>query len=47
MRRRLLVALLPLCAGALVAVGCTGPAGLTGATGAQGQTGLGPRALQD
>jgi hypothetical protein len=29
MRRRLLVALLPLCAGALVAVGCTGPAGLT------------------
>jgi len=40
MRRRLLVALLPLCAGALVAVGCTGPAGLTGATGAQGQTGM-------
>ena len=39
MRRRLLVALLPLCAGALVAVGCTGPAGLTGATGAQGQMG--------
>ena len=40
MRRRLLVALLPLCAGVLVAVGCTGPAGLTGATGAQGQMGM-------
>ncbi len=31
MRRRLLVALLPLCAGVLVAVGCAGPAGPTGA----------------
>ena len=40
MRRRLLVSLLPLCAGALVAVACTGPAGMTGATGAQGQMGM-------
>ena len=40
MKRRELVALLPLCAGLLVAVGCTGPAGMTGATGAQGQAGM-------
>jgi len=39
MKRRLLVALLSLCAGALVAVGCTGPAGMTGAQGAPGMTG--------
>jgi outer membrane protein OmpA-like peptidoglycan-associated protein len=45
-KRRLLVALLPLCAGVLVAVGCTGPAGpagptgMTGMTGAQGSTGM-------
>ena len=39
MKRRLLVALLPLCAGALVAVGCTGPAGMTGAQGSPGLTG--------
>ena len=46
MKHRLLGTLLPLCAGMLVAVGCTGPAGLTGAqgqtgmTGAQGSSGL-------
>ena len=40
MKRRLLVALLPLCAGALLAVGCTGPAGPTGMTGAQGAPGM-------
>ena len=40
MRRRLLVTLLPLCAGVLVAVGCAGPAGQTGPPGAQGQMGL-------
>src|ERR1700730_1182385 len=40
MKRRLLVALLPLCAGVLVAVACTGPAGPTGMTGAQGSTGM-------
>ena len=34
MKRRLLFALLPLCAGVLLAVGCTGPAGPTGMTGA-------------
>jgi outer membrane protein OmpA-like peptidoglycan-associated protein len=40
------VALLPLCAGVLVAVACTGPAGpagptgMTGMTGAQGSTGM-------
>ncbi len=40
------VALLPLCAGVLVAVACTGPAGpagptgMTGRTGAQGSTGM-------
>jgi hypothetical protein len=34
MKRRLLVGLLPLCAGVLVATGCAGPAGLTGAPGA-------------
>ena len=40
MKRRLLVALLPLCAGALVAIGCTGPAGPAGMTGAQGSPGM-------
>jgi outer membrane protein OmpA-like peptidoglycan-associated protein len=40
MKRRLLVALLPLCAGVLLAVGCTGPAGPAGMTGAQGSTGM-------
>jgi outer membrane protein OmpA-like peptidoglycan-associated protein len=40
MERRLLVALFPLCVGALVAMGCTGPAGLTGAPGMQGQVGM-------
>jgi outer membrane protein OmpA-like peptidoglycan-associated protein len=40
MKRRLLVALLPLCAGVLVAVACTGPAGPTGMTGAQGSPGM-------
>ncbi len=40
MKRRLLIALLPLCAGVLVAVGCTGPAGPTGMTGARGSTGM-------
>jgi len=39
-KRRLLSALLPLCAGVLVAVGCTGPAGPTGMTGARGSTGM-------
>ena len=42
-KRRLLVALLPLCAGVLVAIGCTGPAGPagpTGMTGARGSTGM-------
>lgn len=45
-KRRLLVSLLPLCAGLLVAVGCTGPAGpagptgMTGMTGRQGSTGM-------
>jgi outer membrane protein OmpA-like peptidoglycan-associated protein len=40
MRRRLLVALLPLCAGMFVAAGCAGPTGLTGATGPQGPPGM-------
>lgn len=40
MKRQLLVTLLPLCAGVLVAVGCTGPAGPTGMTGAQGAPGM-------
>jgi outer membrane protein OmpA-like peptidoglycan-associated protein len=40
MKRRLLVSLLPLCAGVLVAVGCTGPAGPAGMTGAQGSPGM-------
>ena len=39
-KRRLLGALLPLCAGVLMAVGCTGPAGPPGMTGAQGSTGM-------
>jgi len=45
-KRRLLVALLPLCAGLLVAAACTGPAGpagptgMTGMTGRQGSTGM-------
>lgn len=39
MKRRLLVALLPVCAGVLLATGCTGPAGMTGAQGAPGMTG--------
>jgi peptidoglycan-associated lipoprotein len=42
-KRRLLVSLLPLCAGLLVAVACTGPAGPagpTGMTGRQGTTGM-------
>lgn len=38
--KRLLVALLPLCAGVLLAAGCTGPAGPTGMTGAQGAPGM-------
>lgn len=40
MNRRRLGTWLPLCAGMLVAVGCTGPMGQTGATGAQGQPGM-------
>jgi outer membrane protein OmpA-like peptidoglycan-associated protein len=40
MKRRLLVSLLPLCAGVLLAVGCTGPAGPAGMTGAQGSPGM-------
>jgi outer membrane protein OmpA-like peptidoglycan-associated protein len=40
MKRRLLAGLLPLCAGVLVAVGCTGPAGPMGAPGMQGQVGM-------
>ncbi len=40
MKRQRLVALLPLCAGVLVVVGCTGPTGLTGATGPQGPMGM-------
>jgi len=40
MKRRLLVALVPLCAGVLLTVGCTGPAGPAGMTGAQGSTGM-------
>jgi outer membrane protein OmpA-like peptidoglycan-associated protein len=39
MKRRMLVALLPLCAGLLVAVGCTGPTGMTGAQGPPGMMG--------
>jgi outer membrane protein OmpA-like peptidoglycan-associated protein len=42
-KRRLPVSLLPLCAGLLVAVACTGPAGPagpTGMTGRQGSTGM-------
>jgi outer membrane protein OmpA-like peptidoglycan-associated protein len=45
-KRRMLLALFPLCAGMLVAVGCTGPmgpagpTGMTGMTGAQGSTGM-------
>jgi outer membrane protein OmpA-like peptidoglycan-associated protein len=38
MNRRLLMALIPLCAG-MFAVGCTGPAGMTGAQGSPGLTG--------
>lgn len=38
--KRLLIGLLPLCAGVLLAVGCTGPAGPPGLTGAQGSPGL-------
>ena len=38
MNRRLLIALVPLCAG-MFAVGCTGPAGMTGAQGSPGLTG--------
>ena len=38
MNRRLLMALIPLCAG-MFAVGCTGPAGMTGAQGPPGLTG--------
>jgi outer membrane protein OmpA-like peptidoglycan-associated protein len=38
MNRRLLMALIPLCAGMFV-VGCTGPAGMTGAQGSPGLTG--------
>ena len=38
MNRRLLMALVPLCAG-MFAVGCTGPAGMTGAQGSPGLTG--------
>jgi outer membrane protein OmpA-like peptidoglycan-associated protein len=40
MKRRLLVSLLPLCAGVLLAVGCAGPAGPAGMTGAQGSPGM-------
>ena len=40
MKRRRLAGLLPLCAGVLVAVGCTGPAGPMGAPGMQGQVGM-------
>jgi outer membrane protein OmpA-like peptidoglycan-associated protein len=39
MKRRMLVALLPLCAGLLVVVGCTGPTGMTGAQGPPGMMG--------
>ena len=45
-KRRILLALFPLCVGVLVAVGCTGPVGpagptgMTGMTGAQGSTGM-------
>jgi outer membrane protein OmpA-like peptidoglycan-associated protein len=38
--KRLLIGLLPLCAGVLLAVGCTGPAGPPGLTGAQGSPGM-------
>ena len=38
--KRLLIGLLPLCAGVLLAVGCTGPAGPQGMTGAQGSPGM-------
>src|SRR5882724_6063049 len=38
MKRRLLIALLPLCAG-MFAMACTGPAGMTGAQGSPGMTG--------
>jgi len=38
--KRLVVGLLPLCAGVLLAVGCTGPAGPPGMTGAQGSPGM-------
>ena len=40
MKRPLLVSLLPLCAGLLMAAGCTGPAGPPGMTGATGSTGM-------
>ena len=39
-RRRLRLALFPLCAGLLVAAGCTGPAGPAGPTGMTGMTGV-------
>ena len=39
-KRRLRLALFPLCAGLLVAAGCTGPAGPAGPTGMTGMTGL-------
>lgn len=39
-KRRLRLALFPLCAGLLVAVGCTGPAGPAGPTGMTGMTGM-------
>jgi len=38
--KRLLIGLLPLCAGVLLAVGCTGPAGPAGPTGMTGATGM-------
>jgi outer membrane protein OmpA-like peptidoglycan-associated protein len=38
--KRLLIGLLPLCAGVLLAVGCAGPAGPPGLTGAQGSPGM-------
>jgi outer membrane protein OmpA-like peptidoglycan-associated protein len=38
--KRLVIGLFPLCAGVLLAVGCTGPAGPPGMTGAQGSPGM-------
>ena len=40
MKRRLLGTLLPLSAGVLMVVGCTGPTGMTGPSGMQGQVGM-------